>query len=491
MNDTELRLRLGQRIGAGFEGYTVPEDMKNLIREYKVGNAILFRRNVQSYEQLKALCAELTDLIRTETGLDPFILIDEECGSVSRLSHITFPTPCAMAIGATKDPENAYRIARMIGEQLRSAGVNFDMAPVLDCFTNQDNSACGNRCFAPDPDEVALYGCRYIKGLEDAGVIACGKHFPGHGDTDVDSHLALPIVNKSIDEMKRVELKPFAAAVRAGIPAIMSAHVVFPAIEPDRVPSTVSRRVMTGLLREEMGFDGLILSDALEMKAVLDLFGIEDGTRRALDAGIDIGLICHSPQQAADALEHVMRCNREGRFSDENVNTHFERIAAYKRRYALPVGEPAFGTPEQKKQAEDIMDASVTLLHAPDDKPLPALTADTLFFGTLARRNALVNDDIPLNAAQAFADAFGGRYGGLTPEEDPDTAVVFLGRHPDAEKTLACALRMAERGVKLVAVSLWTPRVLRDLPDSVWKIAAWQYDDLAVASLLRMYGKLK
>ena len=239
-----------------------------------------------------------------------------------------------------------------------------------------------------------------------------------------------------------------------------------------------------------MGFNGLILSDAMEMKAVQDLFGLEDGTLRALNAGIDIALICHSPQRTADALEHVARYSRDGRFSEENVNTHFERIAACKNHYALPEGEPAFGTPDQKKLAEAIMDASVTLLHAPEGKPLPALSADTLFFGTLARRNALVNDDIPLNAAQAFAGAFGGRYGGLTPEENPDTAVVFLGRHPDAEKTLACARRMAKNGVKLVAVSLWTPRMLSDLPDSVWKIAAWQYDDLAVGSLIRMYGKI-
>ena len=491
MNDKELRLRLGQRISAGFEGYTIPEDLKKLIRDHKAGNIILFRRNVQSFEQLKALCAELRDLILSETGFEPFIMIDEECGSVSRLSHITCPTPSAMAIGAAGDPENAYRVGRMIGDQLRSAGIDFDLAPDLDCFTNQDNSVCGNRSFSSDPDKVALFGCRYLKGLEDAGVTACGKHFPGHGDTAVDSHLALPVVNKSIDEMKRVELKPFAAAIRAGIPSIMSAHVVFPAVEPDRVPSTVSRRVMTGLLREEMGFEGLILSDALEMKAVLDLFGMEESTRMALDAGIDIALICHSPVQAADALEHVMRRCREGRFSEENVNTHFERITAFKRRHTLRPGPEAFGTPEQKKQAEDIMDASITLVHAPGGRPLPALGPDTFFFGTMARRNALVNDDIPLNAAQAFADAFGGRYGGLTPEEDPETAMVFLGRHPDMPRTLACAQRMAEGGVKLVAVSLWTPRVLRDLPDSVWKIAAWQYDDLAVASLLRMYGKLR
>ena len=132
MNEAELKLRIGQRIGVGFEGLTVPEELKKVIRENKLGNVILFRRNVESFEQLKALCEELTVLIREETGFDPFIMIDEECGSVSRLAHITFPTPSAMAIGATGDPENAYRIARILGDELRTAGVNFDLAPVRE-----------------------------------------------------------------------------------------------------------------------------------------------------------------------------------------------------------------------------------------------------------------------------------------------------------------------------------------------------------------------
>ena len=493
MNEQDILLRLGQRLGVGFDGYEIPDEYRQLIQKYKIGNVILFRRNVQSFQQLKRLCADLTALIREETGFDPFIMIDEECGSVSRLSHITVPTPSAMAIGATNDPDNAYRIGKIMGDELRSAGINFNLAPVLDCFTNQDNSVCGNRCFATDPDKVALFGCRYIDGLRDAGVIACGKHFPGHGDTDVDSHLALPIVNKSLENMRAVELKPFAAAIRAGIPSIMSAHVVFPAIEPDRVPSTVSRKVMTGLLRQEMGFDGLIISDAIEMKAVLDLFGIEEGTRRALDAGIDIALICHSAQQATDAMEHLLKCRRDGTFSEENISEHYQRIVACKRQYTLPEGEIAFGTEDQRRQAREIMDASIQLLHAPEGKPLPGLDEHTLFFGTMARRNALVNDDIPLNAAEEFAKAFGARSAGLEPPEDTQahTAVVFLGRHPEAGKTIAAARRLAEKGVQVVAVSMWTPRALKDLPDSVWKIAAWQYDDLAVESLLRKYEELK
>ena len=491
MNQEELRLSLGQRLSVGFDGPVIPEEYENLIREYKVGNVILFRRNVQSFEQLKTLCKDLKTLIEKETGVEPFIMIDEECGSVSRLGHIAAPTPSAMAIGATGVPQNAHRIGEIMGQELRAAGINFNLAPVLDCCTNPDNTVCGNRCFGMTPEKVAEYGLQYIDGLQSTGVIACGKHFPGHGDTDVDSHLALPIVNKTEEAVRQTELKPFQAAIRAGIGSIMSAHVVFPAMEPERVPSTVSRRMMTGLLREEMGFDGMIVSDGMEMKAVMDMFGIEEGVLRALLAGIDVALVCHSAQQAASTIRYLEQAYAAGRLDEENIASHCQRIISYKMNFQqLPCPGAAFGSDEQKRDARAIMEASIQLLHAPAGKPLPAVSANTLAFGTLGRRNALVNDDLPLDAAKEFALDKGCRYGGQAPEEAPETAVVFLGRHPDAEKTLNAARRMAEAGTRLIAVSMYTPRCLDFLPDTVWKIAAWQYDQLAVDAFIARMSNL-
>ncbi|MBQ9264103.1 MAG: beta-N-acetylhexosaminidase [Clostridia bacterium] len=491
MTAQDVRMYLGQRLSVGFDGPVIPEEYENLIREYKIGNVILFRRNVKDYAQLKALCASLRTLIKAETGLEPFIMIDEECGSVSRLGHIAGATPSAMAIGATNEKENAYRIGRIMGDELHAVGINFDLAPVLDCFTNPDNTVCGNRCFAKEPEKVASFGLEYIKGLQDAGIVACGKHFPGHGDTAVDSHLDLPIVNKSIEEMRTTELVPFSAAIRAGIGSIMSAHVVFPAIEPERVPSTVSHRVMTGLLRKELGFNGIIVSDGMEMKAVMNLFGVEEGIRRALNAGIDVALICHSADQAIATICHLEKAYEEGTLSKENIEEHFQRIAACKSRLKPLHGGAPFGTQAQRDQAQRIMEASIQLLHAPEGKPLPPINGSTLFFGTLARRNALVNDDIPLNAAEQFAQAYGGVYAGLAPDREADTAVVFLGRHPDAHITIDAARKLAESGAKVIAVSLYTPRCLDFLPDNVWKIAAWQYDQLAVDALISQFPRLQ
>ena len=256
-------------------------------------------------------------LIRMETGLPPMILLDEEGGTVSRLGELGSVSPSAMAQGATGDPENAFRVGRMIGQELRAVGVNFNCAPILDCNTNPKNPVIGVRSFGGDPEKVADFGAAYARGLREAGVIACGKHFPGHGDTETDSHLGLPVVNKSLEEIERVELVSFRRAIEEKIDALMTAHVVFPALEPERIPSTVSRKVMTGLLREKMGFEGLIVTDCMEMDAIKRQFGSARGALMALQAGVDMTLICHTETFQREAAELIVEAMQDGRLSDE------------------------------------------------------------------------------------------------------------------------------------------------------------------------------
>ena len=300
----EMRIKIGQRLVVGFDGLEVPPEYVELVKQYKVGNALLFRRNVKSYEQLKALCASLRELIVGETGIEPFIMIDEECGSVSRLADIAAETPCALAIGATGSTENACQIGRLIGEELRAVGINFNLAPVMDVLTNPA-TALGNRSFASTPEKAGEFGAAYLRGVQETGVFACAKHFFGLGDSAVDSHLGLPILNKTAEEIEACELVSFRAAIGAGVKGIMSAHLVCPAFEPEGIPGTVSRKIMTGLLRDRLGFEGISLTDGMEMNAVMDLYGIEEGTRRALAAGVDMALICHSEEQAVSASEYI------------------------------------------------------------------------------------------------------------------------------------------------------------------------------------------
>ena len=497
----ELKLLLGQCLSVGFDGPVIPEEYEKLVKEYKIGNTVLFKRNVESYEQLRDLCQSLTRLILNETGHVPFIMSDEECGGVSRIGHIAAPTPCAMAIGAAGDPENACRMGRITGEELRACGINMAIGPVLDCYSNPDNTVIATRAYGTDPKTVTEFGLAYMRGLQDAGVFPCAKHFPGHGDTAVDSHLAVPVVEKSEEAFRHTELVNFKAAIEAGVESIMTAHVVLPCIEPARIPSTVSKKIMTGLLRQELGFRGLLLSDGMEMKAVMDLYGIEDACRRALDAGCDICLVCHSAQQAASTMEHLGKAVESGLLDRRVIEERASRVIEWKEKIKPPKGTKAdFGNEAQRAAARRVMNEAVRVLSSPDGLPLPKLGKDTLVLGLPARAASQADDEVTLDAAAFFAEKTGGDYIPVRLEEGkepeltiPESALagkknvlVFLSRLGNALPLLIeQAKALANKGLPVVAVSLTAPRLLDGLPDTVWKVAGWQYSQLSLEALWR------
>ena len=254
MTDLE---RIGQRLVTGFPGTALTPELVQVVKEYKIGNIILFRENIASADQLRTLCADLQTLIRSETGHDAFIMIDQEGGAVTRLPESCINVPGSMALAATGDPETTYLAGKLTGEELRSLGVNFNLAPSVDVNCNPANPIIGVRSYGDTPATVAKYAAGMIRGLQDGGVLCLAKHFPGHGDTSLDSHLTLPCVDKPRDELERMELAPFRAAIADGVPAIMTAHILFPALDDSGVPATMSRRIVTGLLRGEMSFTAL------------------------------------------------------------------------------------------------------------------------------------------------------------------------------------------------------------------------------------------
>ena len=487
----EMRIKIGQRLVVGFDGLEVPPEYVELVKKYKVGNALLFRRNVKSYTQLKALCASLRELIVGETGIEPFIMIDEECGGVSRLADIAAETPCALAIGATGDTENACRIGRLIGEELRAVGINFNLAPVMDVLTNPA-TALGNRSFAETPEKAGEFGAAYVRGVQETGVFACAKHFFGLGDSAVDSHLGLPVLNKTAEEIEACELVSFRAAIKAGVKGIMSAHLVCHAFEPEGIPGTVSRKIMTGLLRDRLGFEGISLTDGMEMNAVMDLYGIEEGTRRALAAGVDIALICHSEEQAASASEYMYKAIENGQMDKDEIEQRFAHIVEIKKALPLPMGDAAqFGSVEQKALAKKIMSEAVRVVYAPENQPLPVLDENTVFLGVPAKAASFASDDVPLDAAAVCAETFRGKHIGL---EEPapvgtKTAVVFLNKHPDNGKAVQAACRLAGEGIQTIAVNMNVPLYAEGLPETVWHIAAWQYDELALSTVIELIKK--
>lgn len=334
-----LRRRIGQLLIFGFEGHTVPEHIVELIQRHYLGNIILFSRNVGTPEQLAGLNAALQTLAR-EHGQDVPLTIsaDQENGVVRRLPVSIPGLPGNMALGAIGDPAQARWSGEVTGELLRSLGINFNLAPVLDVNNNAKNPVIGVRSFGDQAEAVANLGVAFALGLQARGVIACGKHFPGHGDTNVDSHLDLPTIPHTRERLDALELVPFRAAIAAGIDSIMTAHVVFPAVEPDRIPATLSKRVLTGLLRDELHFQGVLTTDCLEMNAISETVGVGRGAVESLKAGADMVMVSHRLDRQMAAVNAIWEAVRSGELSEERVNEAYERVTRLKKERLKDTG---------------------------------------------------------------------------------------------------------------------------------------------------------
>ncbi len=297
----------------GIAGTTLLTDEAQLLAD-GVRHVILFARNYQSPAQL----TQLTAAIRKAAGANVLISVDQEGGRVLRFCGDPFPNqPSARAL-ATDGEQAVARWTRDTALALRACGVNMNLAPVLDVDSNPKNPVIGDRSFSHDANVVAQLGVACVRAMQSCGVAACGKHFPGHGDTDMDSHFDLPKLPHALARLEQLEFVPFRAAIQANIAAIMSAHVVFEAIDSE-VPGTLSTKVITGLLRNALGFDGLILTDDLEMKAVADRFEIGDAAVRAVTAGCDTLLVCKNLDVQHQAIEALSRAIESGQIARERL----------------------------------------------------------------------------------------------------------------------------------------------------------------------------
>jgi beta-N-acetylhexosaminidase len=297
------------------------EHARTLVEEIGVGGLVLFTRNLGAPADI----AELTDELRRHAALPPLIGIDQEGGRVSRLPLPGMVFPGNMALGLIDAPELTRTVMRTIGEQLAALGIDVDFAPSVDVNHNPRNPIIGVRSFGDDPERVTRHGLAAVAGFRDAGLLPVVKHFPGHGDTGEDSHLELPTLRIDRARLDQVELPPFVAAIRAGAPAVMSTHILFPALDPE-LPSTLSPRILTGLLREELGFDGLVVTDCLEMKGIADHWGPEEAAVLALEAGVDMLLVCHTLETQLRMHRAVCEAVRTGRLSEERLRQSAARV---------------------------------------------------------------------------------------------------------------------------------------------------------------------
>jgi beta-N-acetylhexosaminidase len=314
----------GQLLFAGFEGTEVPRELAELVAQGRLGGVIVFARNIVDPVQVAGLTAALHAAAPVDAPV--LLAIDQEGGRVQRLRAPWTEWPPMRWLGERDEPATTAAVAGAIARELADLGIGLDFAPVVDVDTNPDNPVIGDRSFAREPARVGKHAAAFITALQAAGVAACAKHFPGHGDTHSDSHLELPHLDHDLDRLREVELPPFRAAIAAGVASVMTAHVLFPRLDRAR-PATLAPDVMQ-LLRGELGYDGVVFSDDLEMKAVADHFAPEPLVRGCLAAGCDGVLVC----KRMDLVREVLRLLE--RTPDAQLEHPLRRMVAFKQKYA-------------------------------------------------------------------------------------------------------------------------------------------------------------
>ena len=371
------------------------DDNRACMHEYHFGGTILYAENCRDAEQTLRLVADIQAENQAGGGLPMLVAIDQEGGAVARLGFGTMGTG-SMALAATGDPVNAREMAAIYGTELRLLGINADYAPVMDVNNNPNNPVIGVRAFSDSPDLVTEYGVAYLEGLHETGTIATIKHFPGHGNTDTDSHTGFPRIDSTYDELKAFELAPFQAAIDAGADMVMTAHIQYPQIETGTytsittgeqvyLPATMSRPILTDILRGDMGFEGVVVSDALDMAAISENFADEDVIRLTINAGVNMLLLpiitdTNQFQRVQDMVDLTVKLVQDGEIDMERIDDSVRRILTLKKKYGLldrtdftvtdeqvAAAVNGAGSPDHRQAAWKIAEKANTLLKNEND----------------------------------------------------------------------------------------------------------------------------
>lgn len=385
MAQENLRKKVGQLMVFGFshdECIDTPSaEIIELIRDYHVGGIIHFARNLGTPNEILTLNTKLQYEAKKSGQEFPLLIcIDQENGVVRRLGEGTTVNPGAMLLGATKNEQLAYETGFTTGKELKALGFNWNLAPVVDVNNNPLNPVIGVRSFGEDPKFVANFAKKSMLGMQDAGILTTIKHFPGHGNTNLDSHLDLPVIDRTIEELEEVELIPFRSCIEQGADTVMSAHVYFPAIEKrNGVPATLSRAIITGILRKRLNFDGVVTTDCMEMNAISKTIGTAQGAVEALKAGVDVVMISHTPSLQKQAIEKIVEAVENNELPIERIDEAYQRVRRLKERYVSweqtnvdveKVSIPDYvGSQEHRELAKQITQKGVTIVK--DEQLLP------------------------------------------------------------------------------------------------------------------------
>lgn len=355
----DLAQKIGQLLIVGIPGAeTSPEDLARL-QKWHVGGIILFTRNLINPNQTRQLTSALNEALSNDSP-PLWFCIDQEGGIVIRMSQGVSVFPGNMALGAADDPELAYQVGKQTALDWVSLGVNVNLAPVLDlCYP--ENPGIGVRSLGGNAQKVSLLGEKLIAGMQDHAMWATAKHFPGKGLARLDSHLDLPVIEAPMNELEQKEFIPFEKAIQKGVRFVMSSHCVYKAIDPEN-PATLSKKILHGLLREKMGFDGLVISDDLEMGAIVKNTTVEEAALAFVQAGGDQVLVCHTPEQQEKVFNRLLRAAKTGELSEKDLNLKVERILKHKKEWAAQKSKADFSKNGDKSISAEVGRKSITVL---------------------------------------------------------------------------------------------------------------------------------
>ncbi|MFZ5446089.1 MAG: beta-N-acetylhexosaminidase [Myxococcota bacterium] len=478
-----LEEKVGQLMMVGFAGKAVDQSIADLVRGYRVGGVCVFGRNVASAAQLGQLNDDVRALLAD--SVPPFIAVDQEGGNVVRVADGNLVLPGNMVLGAARQPELAFEAGLAQGEDLRRLGFNMNLAPVLDVNTNPQNPVIGIRAFGDDVKLVSELGASFVRGQQAAQIVTVAKHFPGHGAVDADSHKALPVVRAPLREVRR-QLEPFEAAMKAGLDGLMTAHIATPALSGDQLPATLSARVLGGVLRDELGFDGLVVTDELEMDAIDRNYGVGRAAVLAINAGADMVLIPWRLEKKEEVWLALLDAVRGGEISRARLDRSVRRILQVKARRGLfvpppPLAERLASLGEKRTLATRIASAGVTLLRSRpglfpvrEGQRVAVISAEPSLVGALGRRlPSMVSMTVGAFPAPRTRDELKRQARALA--EQADVVVVGVVNSRQLELVTNAALA----GKPVIAVVLGAPYLAAQAHEAKVVLATYSYRDAA------------
>lgn len=333
IDNMTMQEKIGQLLIMGFDGITLDDNITNLIKNKYIGGVIFFGENINSLTGVINLINDFKD-INKENKVPLFISVDEEGGVVSRFPQEFKKLPSASYVASFNSKDICYKEGDIIANELKLMGYNMDYAPVLDILSNPQNTVIGNRAFGENAEEVSNLAIEVMKGIQENGVISVVKHFPGHGDTSEDSHYGLPLVEKSLEELRQLEFIPFENAIKNGADAIMVSHILLKNVDSEN-PATMSKIIISNILRESMGFKGVVITDDMTMGAITQNYDIGEAAVKSIEAGVDIVLVCHGYDNEMKVITSIEESISNGTISEERINESVYRILCLKDKYNL------------------------------------------------------------------------------------------------------------------------------------------------------------